>query len=179
LSTTRRRRFTDAPERRSRRTHDRRGDQPRSSPARPRATLAFKSTGLTPETFSDDDHALSTIIASPGFFAFFVAACAGAAGMLTLSTARSGALIGVLISVATIPAAANIGIAAAYQDWDSWRRSIGQLSVNLCAILIDGTATLHVQRLLYVRRRRRHLGERAPSAPPATATRQPSSEPSR
>ena len=37
--------------------------------------------------------------------------------------AKSGALIGVLISVTTIPAAANIGVAAAYQDWRRWRGS--------------------------------------------------------
>lgn len=37
--------------------------------------------------------------------------------MLSLSTAKSGALIGVLISVTTIPAAANVGVATAYADW--------------------------------------------------------------
>jgi uncharacterized membrane protein len=84
------------------------------------ATLACKSTGLAPETFSDDDHASPR--SSPArTLRLFVAACAGAARMLSLSTARSGALIGVLISVTTIPAAANIGIAAAHQHWDSWR----------------------------------------------------------
>ena len=68
------------------------------------------------------------MIASPDFFAFFVAACAGAAGMLSLSTAKSGALIGVLISVTTIPAAANIGVTAAYGDWENFRGSVGQLA---------------------------------------------------
>ena len=55
--------------------------------------------------------------------------------MLSLSTAKSGALIGVLISVTTIPAAANIGLAAAYQDWESWRGSIEQLAINLASIV--------------------------------------------
>jgi uncharacterized membrane protein len=40
--------------------------------------------------------------------------------MLSLSTAKSGALIGVLISVTTIPAAANVGVASAYGDWTSF-----------------------------------------------------------
>ena len=53
--------------------------------------------------------------------------------MLSLSTAKSGALIGVLISVTTIPAAANIGIAAALGDWDTAAGSAGQLVVNLAA----------------------------------------------
>ena len=47
-----------------------------------------------------------------------VALLAGAAGALSLSTAKSGALVGVLISVTTIPAAANVGVASAYGDWD-------------------------------------------------------------
>ena len=121
------------------------------------ATLIFKATELTPATFGDEDHQLASLISQPDFFAFFVAACAGAAGMLSLSTSKSGALIGVLISVTTIPAAANIGVAAAYQDWAAWRGSIGQLAVNLSAILIAGTATLYVQRMLYLRRRVEHL----------------------
>jgi uncharacterized hydrophobic protein (TIGR00271 family) len=125
------------------------------------ATLAFKATGVTPDEFTSADHSLANVIASPDFFAFFVAVCAGAAGMLSLSTAKSGALIGVLISVTTIPAAANIGVAAAYQDWAAWRGSMGQLALNLTAILLAGTATLFIQRVLYARRRERHADELA------------------
>ena len=120
------------------------------------ATLVFKSTGVVADDFDQSGHQLSNIIASPDFLAFFVAACAGAAGMLSLSTSKSGALIGVLISVTTIPAAANIGVTAAYADWENWRGSIGQLVLNMGAILVAGTATLAIQRALYRRRRRRH-----------------------
>jgi uncharacterized hydrophobic protein (TIGR00271 family) len=124
------------------------------------ATLAFEAANLMPEDFDSGDHGLSQIISSPDAFAFIVAACAGAAGMLSLSTAKSGALIGVLISVTTIPAAANIGIAAAYGDWETFAGSAGQLGVNLGAILLAGTTTLYIQRLLYQRRRRRRLQPR-------------------
>jgi hypothetical protein len=79
--------------------------------------------------------------------------------MLSLSTAKSGALIGVLISVTTIPAAANIGVSAAYEDWSSWRGSVGQLAINLGSIIVAGSAVLYVQRLLYLRRKQRHLEE--------------------
>jgi uncharacterized hydrophobic protein (TIGR00271 family) len=128
------------------------------------ATQIFKATDLTPDTFTGSDHTLSNIIASPDFFAAFVATCAGAAGMLSLSTAKSGALIGVLISVTTIPAAANIGVAAAYEDWDAWRGSLGQLSINLASILIAGTAVLAIQRALYRRRLERHMRDELPRA---------------
>ena len=127
------------------------------------ATLAFKATGIAEATFDQSDHGLANVIASPDAFAFVVAACAGAAGMLSLTTAKSGALIGVLISVTTIPAAANIGLTAAYGDWESFRGSVEQLAINLAAIVLAGTATLAFQRMLYDRRRRRH--ERELSAP--------------
>jgi uncharacterized hydrophobic protein (TIGR00271 family) len=136
--------------------------------------LAFKATDLFPDTLSQEGHSFANIIAEPDFFSFFVAACAGAAGMLSLSTAKSGALIGVLISVTTIPAAANIGLAAAYQDWSSWRGSMAQLSINLGSILLAGSAVLYIQRLLYIRRKARHLGDperQAAGLPPTPRSR--------
>jgi uncharacterized hydrophobic protein (TIGR00271 family) len=123
------------------------------------ASFAFKATGVAPRHFTQADHGLSQVIASPDFFSFFVALCAGAAGILSLSTAKSGALIGVLISVTTIPAAANIGVAAAYGDWPAFRGSLTQLGVNVVAILLSGTVTLALQRAVYERRRRRHVRE--------------------
>jgi uncharacterized hydrophobic protein (TIGR00271 family) len=119
------------------------------------ATLIFKATGLIDATFDQSEHSIANVIASPDFFTFFVAASAGTAGMLSLSTSKSGALIGVLISVTTIPAAANVGVTAAYGDWENFRGSLGQLAINMAAILLAGMVTLTVQRMLYVRRRRR------------------------
>ncbi|MGH2918303.1 MAG: DUF389 domain-containing protein [Solirubrobacteraceae bacterium] len=123
------------------------------------ATIIFKATGVTPDTFTGADHGLSTVIASPDFLSFFVAFCAGAAGMLSLTTAKSAALIGVLISVTTLPAAANIGVSSAYADWPAFRGSLTQLGLNLAAILLAGTLTLAIQRALYERRKERHRRE--------------------
>jgi len=149
------------------------------------SSLLFKATGITPREFSEADHGLSATIASPDFFAFFVAFCAGIAGMLSLTTAKSGALIGVFISVTTIPASANIGIAVAYADGSAFRGSLGQLLINLASLLVAGILTLFVQRELYARRRRYHRRAQArvrageerspppgapePSEPPAPA----------
>jgi uncharacterized hydrophobic protein (TIGR00271 family) len=142
------------------------------------ASLAFKATGVTPDEFTSDDHGLSSSIANPDFFAFFVAFCAGIAGMLSLSTAKSGALIGVLISVTTIPAAANVGVAFAYGDWEAWRGSLQQLAINVVSLLLAGTLTLWIQRLAYRDRRKRHLSEtsRATTRPRASSS---SAEPRR
>ena len=146
------------------------------------AALLFKETGLFDDTFSIEGHSLSNIISQPDFFTFFVAACAGAAGMLSLSTAKSGALIGVLISVTTIPAASNIGVSAAYRDWSTMGGSAAQLGINLGSILLSGTAVLYVQRLLYVRRKARHkadVGRPVRPTTPATTRSRPWSAPSR
>lgn len=127
-------------------------------------TLISKWTGLLADDFSSAVHPLTQFISKPDDFSFIVACFAGAAGMLSLTSAKSGALIGVLISVTTIPAAANIGVAAALADWSEWRGAIAQLAVNLSAIVIAGVGTLYVQRLLYRQRRRRHRGGEARAA---------------
>jgi uncharacterized hydrophobic protein (TIGR00271 family) len=124
------------------------------------ASLLFKWTDLTPDSFTEADHSLSVVISSPDFFSFFVAFCAGIAGTLSLTTAKSGALAGVLISVTTIPAAANIGVSAAYADWPAWRGSMGQLAINIAAIIGAGIATLVVQRVIFRRRRAEHVRRR-------------------
>jgi uncharacterized hydrophobic protein (TIGR00271 family) len=129
------------------------------------ASLIFKATELTPADFTAEDHGIANLISSPDAFTVIVALCAGAAGMLSLSTAKSGALIGVLISVTTIPAAANIGVAAAYQDSDGWLGSMAQLALNLTSIVVAGTTVLAFQRLLYARRRRNHLRADNPPIP--------------
>ncbi|HEX7245839.1 MAG TPA: DUF389 domain-containing protein [Solirubrobacterales bacterium] len=132
-------------------------------------TLLSKATGMLDSDFSGSMHPLTQFISKPDEFSFIVACFAGAAGMLSLTSAKSGALVGVLISVTTIPAAANIGVAAALADWSEWRGAMAQLAVNLTAICLAGVATLYIQRRLYERRRQRHLsdGARAVAGLPA------------
>jgi uncharacterized hydrophobic protein (TIGR00271 family) len=121
------------------------------------ATLLLDATGLLPNNFSQTGHPFTAFISSPDRWSFIVAYLAGIAGMLSLTSSKSGALIGVLISVTTIPAAANIGVAAALGDWDEWVGALEQLSLNLGAILLAGVGTLFLQRRLYMRRRVKHL----------------------
>ena len=123
--------------------------------------LIINVTGLAPEGFVASEHPLTDFISQPDVFSFIVAYVAGVAGVLSLTSAKSGALIGVLVSVTTIPAAANIGVAAAFGDWGEWRGAMLQLALNLLAIVLAGVGTLFIQRQLYVRRRRDHLRDRA------------------
>jgi uncharacterized hydrophobic protein (TIGR00271 family) len=121
------------------------------------ASMVFKWTDLTPDRFVSETHSLSTVISNPDFFSGFVAFCAGIAGILSLTTEKSGALTGVLVSVTTIPSAANIGVAVAYGDSDGWSGSLEQLGINIGCLLVAGILTLLVQRWVYRRRRRAHL----------------------
>ncbi len=123
------------------------------------ATLIFQGIGASPDDFVPSDHEFTNFISNPDFFSFFVAYVAGTVGILSLTNAKSGALIGVLISVTTIPAASNIGVAAAYGDWNEAGGAAGQLAINLTSIVLAGVITLFVQRRYYVTRRVKHLND--------------------
>ena len=122
-------------------------------------TLALRATGSAPGEVTE--RAFTSFISHPDEFSVIVAFLAGIAGVLSLTAAKSGALIGVLISVTTIPSAANIGVAAAYGDGNEWVGAMEQLSLNLASIVAAGTLTLYIQRRLYLRRRREHMSDRA------------------
>jgi uncharacterized membrane protein len=84
-----------------------------------------------------------------------VAAIAAVAGMVSPTSAKSSALIGVVISVTTVPAAANVGVAAADHRYAEAAGAGLQLVINLSTIVLAGTATLLVQRWLTTRAGRR------------------------
>ncbi len=117
-------------------------------------TLAFRWLGTAPDDARD--HPDTLFISDPSWFSVVIALLAGVAGMLSLTTAKSGALVGVLISVTTIPAAANVGVAAAYGEWREVGGATSQLVINVASIVVAGVATLAVQRWGYARRRERH-----------------------
>lgn len=113
--------------------------------------LVLDAVGVAPEETPANRQA-TLFISHPDTYSVLVALAAGIAGTLSLTTIKSGALIGVLVSVTTIPAAANIAVASAYGDWGEWRGAQLQLVVNLAAIVVAGVATLLVQRWAYQRR---------------------------
>jgi uncharacterized hydrophobic protein (TIGR00271 family) len=123
----------------------------------------MKWIGEFPGSFDETQHPFSEFITDPTFLSFFVAFVAGSAGVLSLTAAKSGALVGVLVSVTTIPAASNIGVAAAYGEAASASKAALQLGINLAGIVAAGVLTLFVQRRYYVARRRKHLMDPARS----------------
>jgi uncharacterized hydrophobic protein (TIGR00271 family) len=93
------------------------------------------------------DRPLTGFIYKPDRWSFIVALLAGAAGVLSLTAGQSSALVGVFISVTTVPAAGNIAVAVALWHWDQVAGSALQLGVNLAGMVIAGGLTLVVQRV--------------------------------
>ena len=99
-----------------------------------------------PAAYAGEQRPLTAFISQPDGFALLVALLAGVAGVVSLTSAKSAALVGVAVSVTTVPAAADIGVAAAAQRWSECGGAAAQLAVNLVAIVLAGAVTLEVRR---------------------------------
>ncbi|QIJ64232.1 DUF389 domain-containing protein [Streptomyces sp. JB150] len=99
----------------------------------------------------------TNFIYRPDWFSFVVAVLAGCAGTLSLTSAKSGALVGVAISVTTVPAAANAAVAFSYDQYRQAWGSSEQLLLNLLGIILAGTLTLLVQKALWSKKVRRTI----------------------
>lgn len=119
------------------------------------SVLAFRAVGLAADQYQVTTRELTAFISKPDGMAAVVAVLAGVVGMLSLTEARSGALIGVLVSVTTIPAVANMGVGAAYREWGEVLGAALQLAVNITGLVVAGIVTLVVQERVTTRRRGR------------------------
>jgi uncharacterized hydrophobic protein (TIGR00271 family) len=109
-------------------------------------TWALTAIGLVDRSMLLAERPLTGFIWRPDALSWVVGFLAGIAGMLSLTSAKSGALIGVLISVTTVPAAANAAVAIAYGELKEAGGSALQLFINVAAIVTAGVLTLLVQR---------------------------------
>ncbi|CQD25196.1 hypothetical protein BN970_06994 [Mycolicibacterium conceptionense] len=116
------------------------------------ATLGFEALGWVTLTNTRELEGVDFIF-QVGPFSFVVALLAGAAGMLSLVSAKSAALVGVFISVTTVPAAGFAVVAATVGDWDVAAQSVLQLVVNLVGITLAGLLVLAVYRRAQAGRR--------------------------
>ncbi|MFI8961378.1 DUF389 domain-containing protein [Streptomyces sp. NPDC053493] len=112
-------------------------------------SLAMDGLGLFSAEQLDAPRANTSFIWKPDPFSFVVAMLAGAAGTLSLTSTKSGALIGVAISVTTVPAGANAAVALSYGEFAQMWGSVEQLLLNLLGIVFAGTVTLLGQVLLW------------------------------
>jgi uncharacterized hydrophobic protein (TIGR00271 family) len=125
-------------------------------------TLAFsllvRAFGWQTQAFSVGVRPVSDLIDSPDAFSVIVATLAGIVGVVSLVEARTGALIGVFISVTTIPAAADIGVSIAFGTWGEALGSLAQLLLNVAILIAVGAIGLVVQQRLWQRVTRRATG---------------------
>ena len=111
--------------------------------------LLIRWSGHTPRLYSAGVRPVSDLIDSPNLFSLVVAVLAGIVGVVSLTEARAGALIGVFISVTTIPAAADIALSLAYSSWGEARGSAFQLLLNVIVLIVVGALMLRLQRLIW------------------------------
>jgi uncharacterized hydrophobic protein (TIGR00271 family) len=99
-----------------------------------------------------EDRFFTNFVSRPNVFSAIVALLAGVAGMMAVTGAKSGTLVGVLISVTTIPAAADIGVSLAFGNWNELFGASTQLGINLICLILASVAVLAVQRRALQRR---------------------------
>ncbi|ELP68777.1 DUF389 domain-containing protein [Streptomyces turgidiscabies] len=112
-------------------------------------SVFMDAVGLFTEAKLEATRPNTGFVYAPDWFSFVVAALAGIAGTLSLTSAKSGALVGVAISVTTIPAAANAAVALSYGDMGQTWGSTKQLLLNLLGIILAATLTLLAQKWLW------------------------------
>ena len=115
-------------------------------------TLVIRESGLVPRAFIGGVRPVASLIAAPGTFSVIIAVLAGIAGVVSLTESRANALIGVFISVTTIPAAAGVGVFAAFGNWQPALDLFAELLLNVVVLVAVGAAGLQAQRVFWRRR---------------------------
>ncbi|MEV6602133.1 DUF389 domain-containing protein [Actinoplanes sp. NPDC051346] len=118
------------------------------------AVWALTAAGLVDKSMLLADRPLTDFIWRPDALSWVIGFLGGVAGILSLTSAKAGTLVGVLISVTTVPAAANAAVAVAYGVRDEAYGSAVQLLINMAAIILAGVLTLLVQQVAWKRPRR-------------------------
>jgi uncharacterized hydrophobic protein (TIGR00271 family) len=108
-------------------------------------TFAGNAAGLFDASALFGDHQVDFVY-EVGPWSLIVALLAGAAGMLSMTSAKSAALVGVFISVTTVPAAGYASVAAILGEWSRFTGSVVQLAINLVGIVLAAALVLILRR---------------------------------
>ena len=114
-------------------------------------SVVVRAFDLESPAFSVGIRPVSNLINTPDAFSVVVATLAGIVGVVALVEARTGELIGVFISVTTIPAAADIGASIAFQNWSEALGSLVQLLLNVAILVTVGAVGLVAQQRAWKR----------------------------
>ncbi|MFO7589676.1 MAG: DUF389 domain-containing protein [Acidimicrobiia bacterium] len=108
------------------------------------ATVVFRAVGEVPDGYQPSERFFTAFVTTPNVFSVVVALAAGVAGTIALAQGRQAALAGVLVSVATIPAAAALGVDIVFASWSDAGGAAAQLGLNVAAIIAASICTLAV-----------------------------------
>jgi uncharacterized hydrophobic protein (TIGR00271 family) len=114
-------------------------------------SLVIRAFDLQPRAFELGIRPVADLIDSPNAFSVIVAVLAGIVGVVSLTEARASTLIGVFVSVTTIPAAADVGLSIAFGEWSEAAGAFLQLLVNVVILIVVGAIGLAVQRRIWGR----------------------------
>ncbi|HEV2888329.1 MAG TPA: DUF389 domain-containing protein [Jatrophihabitans sp.] len=113
--------------------------------------LAARAVGWVHPSSVSAARPLTGFIWRPDRWSAVVAIIAGCAGVLSQTAGRSNALVGVFISVTTVPAAGDLALSMAVWNSGQILGSLAQLVLNLTGMTIAGVTTLLLQRRLWRR----------------------------
>jgi uncharacterized hydrophobic protein (TIGR00271 family) len=85
----------------------------------------------------------------PDLWSFVVALLAGAAGALALAIEKTATMVGVFISVTTVPAAGNLALGIAVGESGEIAGSLAQLGANIGGMILAGTTLLALMRVAW------------------------------
>lgn len=114
-------------------------------------SLLGRGTGLITPEMVTRPRPQTGFIWHPDRWSLIVSVVAGMAGVLALATEKTSTMVGVFISVTTVPAAGNLALGLAVWQRSEIVGSAEQLGVNLIGMIVAGTVFLLVQRAVWVR----------------------------
>lgn len=112
------------------------------------AVGAHLSGAVTPEMITRS-RPNTGFIWRPDVWSFVVALIAGAAGVLALAINRTNVMVGVFISVTTVPAAGNLALGLALWQRHEIVGSLEQLGANIVGMVVSGVIVLAVMRVAW------------------------------
>jgi uncharacterized hydrophobic protein (TIGR00271 family) len=121
-------------------------------------SLLIRWAGLEPRAYRLGLRPVSALIDVPNWFSFIVAVLAGIVGVISLTEARTSTLIGVFISVTTIPAASDVGVSLAFDSRkEAWGSAL-QLALNVTVLAAVAIVGLPLQGAIWRRAAGRAAG---------------------
>jgi len=108
--------------------------------------LLWRTHVISPDSVPSQQ--ITLFISEPDALTVVVAILAGIAGAIAVTLPGSRGLVGVFVSITTVPAAANIGVAFVAREWTELRGAAVQLLVNVVSLLVAGVLTLEARRLI-------------------------------